>query len=135
MTIPINNRIVLIIGPTTSGKSTMAKKIQDQFQGSSVIVSHDEVFYQVNQNQSQSAIELEFRLFYISSILEAISDHQNQLVIIDGINLAYKNVLDILNQLQEIGYKDRITLLKTDLPIDLHLLFCEQRDDERFRRE
>ncbi len=134
MTIPIHNRIVLIVGPTTSGKSTMAKKIQEQFQGTSVIVSHDEVFYKVNQNQPQYAIDLEFQILYISAIKEAILDQQNQLVIIDGMELLYKNVLETLNHLREIGYEDRITLLKTDLPIDLHLLFCEQRDDDLLRR-
>ncbi len=133
MSIPINHRVVLVVGPTTSGKSTMSRKIRDGFSGTSVIVSHDEVLLGVNQNQPQNVIDLEFRLQYLNRIQEAVSNQKNQLIIIDSFNIGSQNLQAVLLFLQLLGYHDKVTLLKTDLPFSLHTEFCMKRDDLQFR--
>ena len=133
MNIPINHRVVLIIGPTTSGKSTMAQKIVKGFSGTSVIVSHNDILLTVDQNQPQNVIDLEFRKRYLNQIQEAVSNKENQLVVIDSFNIGKQNVEAILIFLQLLGYQDKVTLLKANLPFSLHLDFCVKRNDKQFR--
>lgn len=135
MTIPINNRVILIIGPTTSGKSTIAKRIQEQFDEKSILISHDGILMEVNKNQTQSEIDFEFRIRYITKIKEAVQNQENRLIIIDAVCLQSKNVLAILSTLKMSGLQDSVTLLKTNLPLELHLLFGKQRNDQQFREQ
>jgi len=104
MNIPINHRVVLIIGPTTSGKSTMSQKIVKGFSGTSTIVSHDDVLLTVDQNQPQNVIDLEFRIRYLNQIQEAVLNKENQLIVIDSFNIGKQNVEAVLTFLQLIGY-------------------------------
>ena len=60
--INIKNRVCVLIGPTTGGKTTLAHRIQKEFEGKSVIVSHDEVLKEIPKNQSQYDINTQFRI-------------------------------------------------------------------------
>ena len=48
MTIQISNRLVIIVGPSTSGKTTLSHKMKKDFDGNSIIISHDVVLDKIN---------------------------------------------------------------------------------------
>lgn len=52
MNVNINNRLVLIVGPSTTGKTILSKKVKEDANVKSVVISHDEVLNKINKNQS-----------------------------------------------------------------------------------
>ena len=117
----LNNRLIIIVGPSTTGKSTLAKKINEESPEKSVIISHDEVLKKVNRNQSQDAINLQFRLKLIEQIAKAINDSSNKLIILDTLNYDSQALLAVLSIIRIfIKYTGGITLIKMNIPLELH---------------
>lgn len=121
MEININNRLILIVGPSTTGKTTVAKKINSEAPVKSVIISHDEVLKKVNKNQSQAQIDLDFRLSFIDDVTNAINNSSNELVILDTVNFNAQALFAILCIIRKgINYTGGITLIKMNPPLQLH---------------
>lgn len=129
MNLDITNRLVLICGPTTSGKTTLANRIKNESPVSSIVISHDEVLAKVNKNQSQEKIDYEFRMRFISEINAAIcSDYS--LIILDTLNIRNKALTSVLIILRALlKYTDEITLIKMNLPMDLQKEFILKRKE------
>lgn len=70
MEVNINNRMVLIVGPSSTGKTTLARKIKQEFDKKAIIISHDETLKRINRQQPQEKIDLEYRLTLIKEIYE-----------------------------------------------------------------
>ena len=124
----LNNRLIIIVGPSTTGKSTLAKKINEESPEKSVIISHDEVLKKVNRNQSQDAINLQFRLKLIEQIAKAINDSSNKLIILDTLNYDSQALLAVLSIIRIfIKYTGGITLIKMNIPLELHKKYIFKR--------
>lgn len=126
MEVNINNRIVLIIGPSTTGKTTLSKKINEESQVKSKIISHDGVLNTINKNQSQEKIDMEFKLEFIKQISDAVKDSSNELIILDTLNIRTQGLMAILLTLKMLG-DDGITLIKMHPTLDLHTKYIIQR--------
>ena len=117
----INNRVVLIIGPSSTGKTTLSKKIEEESPVKSVVISHDDVLEGINKNRSQDEINLDFRLTLIEKIFDAINDNSNELIILDTLNYDFQALNAVLMFLRMfINYEDGITLVKMNPPLDVH---------------
>lgn len=128
MNININNRLVLIVGPSTTGKTTLSKRIKKEANVKSIIISHDEVLEKINKNQSQEQLDLNFRLTLIKEIAEAINDNSNELIILDTVNVDSKALLAVLLIIRMlINYTGGITLLKMNPPLELHKRYIFER--------
>jgi len=123
----ISTRLVVIVGPSTTGKTTLAKKISSEFKGKSIIISHDDVVNKINKNQPQDKIDMQFRLLLIEQIKDAINDESNKLIILDTLNIGYQSLLAFLCIIKAICYSNEITLFKTDLPFNLHEKYIRER--------
>ena len=53
MQIDIDSRIVIITGPSTTGKSTLANKILESSPVKAVVISHDAIANEINDKQSE----------------------------------------------------------------------------------
>lgn len=128
MNININNRLVLIVGPSTTGKTTLSKKIEKESQMKSVIISHDEVLEKIDKNQSQKQIDEKFHLEFIHQICDAIDEQSNELIILDTLNFDSKALFSVLFILRMfINYADGITLIKMNPPLELHKKYVQER--------
>lgn len=127
----LNNRLVIIVGPSTTGKTTLSKKISAEFPEKSIIISHDEVLARINKNQAQDAINLQFRLRFIEQITRAISDSSNKLIILDTLNFNSQALSAVLYTIRIfIKYTDGITLIKMNLPLELHKEYIIRRSQD-----
>ena len=50
MQIDLETRIVIITGPSTTGKSTLARSIKESSKINTLVISHDDIASIVNQN-------------------------------------------------------------------------------------
>lgn len=129
MCITINSRVVLIVGPTTSGKTTLAKRIKEEFPGKAIIISHDDIAMNLNKNNSKEQSDFEHRMKMISSIQSALDDEENQLIILDTLNIRREGVFAILMLIKLLGVDEEITLLKTNISLETHCSFFKNRND------
>lgn len=127
--IQINNQIVLIIGPTTSGKTTLAHRIQKQYHASSKIISQDDILNQEDKSQNQESLDSILHQKMASLIKDTVHDDKNQLIILDTLNIGMHSVSSLISTIKEIGYPGKFTLLKNHPSIELHRSFCETRND------
>ena len=128
MNVNINNRLVLIVGPSTTGKTILSKKVKEDANVKSVVISHDEVLNKINKNQSQEQIDLSFRLALINQISDAINDYSNELIVLDTLNFDSKALFAFLFIIRNfINYTDGITLIKMNPPLELHKKYILER--------
>lgn len=126
MNINIDNKLVIIIGPSSMGKSTLAKKMQDDFDGNAVIISHDDILEQTDKNQDQDSMNLEFRLRFFDAVGEAVHNKSNDLVILDTLNFNAQALFAVLMYTRRyLNYMGGITVIKMNLPLDLHKKYIE----------
>ena len=127
MTIPINHRMVLIIGPTTTGKTTLSYKLQKTAPISTTIISQDDVVISVNnQKNCGMLVSTAIRKKYSSLLKEAIKK-PGELIVLDMLNIRIFDVFETILRIKRQGYFEKITLLKMNLPFKLHDKFCGQR--------
>lgn len=128
MEINIDNRVVLIVGPSTTGKTTLSKRIQEESSRKSVIISHDEVLKTINQSQTKEAFDTDFRLTLLKRISDAIADTSNELIILDTLNFDLKALFAFLYLVRGyIGYNESMTLIKMFPPLELHVEYILER--------
>ena len=122
--IEISTRIVIICGPTSSGKTTMAYRIKNEFNGESIVISHDEVLATINQKQSQEKIDEQFRLAYFNSIKDAYQNKANQLIIIDSVNIRAINLqafIHLLTLFADVRLEE-ISIVKLWIPEEINII-------------
>lgn len=128
MKITIQDRIIIITGPSTTGKSTLAKQIKAMSPVPTVIISHDDILDKVNPKLSEEDKNEEFFTLFLKKISETLQDQDNALIVFDvpGINDDY--IFTLINLIEEINqYSDDITILKTNVPLNIHTEFMKLR--------
>lgn len=129
MNIPINHRMVLIIGPTTSGKTTLSYKLKKTAPVSTSIISQDEVVHSViDQDTCGMLFSTAIRKKYGSLLREAIKKPE-ELIVLDMLNIHIFDLFQTMFRIKKQGYFGKITLLKMNLSFELHDEFCGQRKD------
>lgn len=129
MTIPIYNRVVLIIGPTTSGKTTLSNQLKETFPGLVTIISQDEVSNSLNEEDTFSMfLTMKYRKKFAASLKDAIQS-PNKLIVLDTLNIRIFDVFQTICSIKRHGHFRKITLLKMNLPFELQSEFCGKRRD------
>ena len=127
-TIVIRTRVVLIAGPTSQGKTTLSKRIDAEFPGKSVVISHDEIVKSINPKLPKAAIDEEFREKFIAYVAVASMDPSIELIILDTKNIrksALNAFLFMIQYFGNISFND-ITLLKFNIPLKDNLVLARR---------
>lgn len=127
MNIDINNRFVMICGPTTTGKTTLAYRIKKECSGNCVVISQDEIIKSFPKGISKNECIRLCKNEVLRSIGIALKDPNVDLVVYETVALTALNVLAIQMALPFLNYHEPMTLLKMSLPIGLHFEFCRER--------
>lgn len=125
--INIKTRIILIVGSTSQGKTTLSTRIKEEAPGKAIIISHDEVLSLIDKKQQQSEIDNQFRMTLLRKIVEAVNDLRNDYIILDTLNISNKSLsafLSVINMF--VSGVDNILLLKLNIPESLNLLYAKQ---------
>jgi len=127
MPIPINHRVVLIIGPTTTGKTTLSYKLQKEAPVPTTIISQDDVVKSViNQENCRMPVSTAIRKKYSFLLRESIKNPE-ELIVLDMLNIHVFDVFETIFRIKRQGHVGKITLLKMNLPFKLQDQFCGQR--------
>lgn len=130
MNINIKNRLVLIIGPSTTGKTNLSKKIKREANKKSIIISHDDVLKDIDQSLPQEQRDYVFRLEFIRQIAEAIEDKTNELIILDTVNVKSQSLMAVLLIIRMvIGYTGELSLIKMNLSPEQHKRYVLKRSE------
>lgn len=129
--IPKRARVLVIVGPTSSGKTTLAKKLQTQFlPKKAVVISHDDIVNQISHSNfvNQEQQNMQFRIKLIMDIKNAVSSPENDLIIVDTLNVsstALSAFLILLNFFIP-GFSTKSILLKVQLPEKKNIEFARK---------
>ncbi len=133
MELKIKNRLVIINGPSCSGKSALADRIQEECSGKCVIIGHDDILEYVDKNQPQEKIDEEFRGLYLGTICNALSMPDIDLLVLDSLNIEIKRLLAFISLIRLVGeYRDPITLVKMNIDAKLHDEFIRKRTNDPY---
>lgn len=118
----IETRIVLIVGPSSQGKTTLAKRLEQELPGRNIVISHDEVLEGIDKDQPQEIIDLQFRETLLDKICEAADDITIDHIILDTVNRRKRNLATFIYLIRESLLEDEeITLIKLNIPESLNL--------------
>lgn len=118
----IETRIVLIVGPSSQGKTTLAKRLEKELPGRNVVISHDEVLEEIDKDQPQEIIDLQFRISLIAKICEAADDVGIEHIILDTVNIGKINLVAFILLIKmSLLEEEEITLIKLNIPESLNL--------------
>ena len=130
MQIDIKNRIVIITGPSTSGKTTLAKKIKEISPVNTAIIAHDDIAAMIDQNKTEDEKNEDFWAILIEKIGESLEDSENKLVVFDVLGIEDVYIYSLLQMIELVSsYYDDVTMIKMNLPVDKHLEFAKSRVD------
>ena len=125
------DRILLIVGPTSSGKTTLAHKLRDQIPSpkKAVVISHDDIVQEIANNiHEPKQRDQKFRVMLIERVTKAVADPKNDFIILDTVNIsktALNAFLVILNILIP-SFSSQCVLLKTWIPKEKNIEFAIQ---------
>ena len=83
MQIDIKNRIVIITGPSTSGKTTLAKKIKEMSPVNTAIIANDDIAVMIDQTKTDAEKNDDFWAMLIEKIGNSLENSENKLVVFD----------------------------------------------------
>ena len=130
MQIDIKNRIVIITGPSTSGKTTLAKKIKEMSPVKTVIIAHDDIAAMIDQNKTEDEKNDDFWAMLIEKIGESLEDSENKLVVFDVLGIEDVYIYSLLQMIELVSSSyDEVTMIKMNLPVAKHLEFVKSRID------
>lgn len=130
MQIDIKNRIVIITGPSTSGKTTLAKKIKEMSPVKTVIIAHDDIATMIDQNKTEDEKNEDFWAMLIEKIGESLEDSENKLVVFDVLGIEDVYIYSLLQMIELVSScYDDVTMIKMNLPVAKHLEFVKSRID------
>lgn len=135
-TLQIQNGLVFICGPSTSGKTTLAKRIFEQAPYRDKIwISHDQVlidFIRAHGYPNEAFFggiseedDEKFRMGVVKALHDAF--FQRKFVVFDGLYCDAKRLGELLLHMPCFGLDRPITLLKMFLPQELQLQFINKR--------
>lgn len=128
MEIKITNRLVIINGPSCSGKSTLADRIQEEYSGKCAIIGHDDILSFVDKNQPQEKIDEDFRDIYLGTICNALGMPEIDLLVLDTFNIEIKRLLAFISAIRLFGnYNDQINLIKMNVDSNIHDEFMKKK--------
>ena len=130
MQIDIKNRIVIITGPSTSGKTTLAKKIKEMSPVKTVIIAHDDIAAMIDQNKTEDEKNDDFWAMLIEKIGESLEDSENKLVVFDVLGIEDVYIYSLLQMIELVSScYDDVTMIKMNLPVAKHLELVKSRID------
>ncbi len=133
MEIKFNNRLVIINGPSCSGKTTLADRIQAEYKGKCVVICHDDILGFVDKNQPQEKIDEDFHHYFLAVICGALEEESIDLVVLDTLNVGIKQLLTFITVIKGFSnYQDLITLIKMNIDTKLHDEFIAKRTSDSF---
>ena len=113
--VKIVGRVVIVTGPVSTGKSSLCRKMVEQYhKGTCRVVQFQRA------NPSNSAM-LENMLKATNKIQEGIQSES--FVVIRTQNMTYESLVSLIVSIRVMGYKDEITVIKMNLPEELHIDF------------
>lgn len=139
-TLQIQDGLILICGPSTSGKTTLAKRLFDEMPyRDKFLLSHDEFlknylkkkgrpmkdFYDGLKGESDS----EFKTAIVTTIRDAFARHE--CVVYESLYCVPENLAQFLAIFPALGLKRPMTLIKLWVPQQLQMQFLKQRPDSR----
>lgn len=128
MEINIKNRLVIIIGPSCMGKSTLADRIQEGYNGRCAIIGHDDILEIVNKNQEQYKIDDEFHDYYLGTICNALTMPDIDLLVLDTFNIEIRRLLAFITTIRGVtNYSEPITLIKMNVDSKIHDQFMKKK--------
>ena len=83
MQIDIDSRIVIITGPSTTGKSTLANEILESSPVKVVVISHDAIADEINDKQSEKERSEELYIRLVNKVFVTLRNSENKLIIFD----------------------------------------------------
>ena len=110
----IEGRVVIITGPKSTGKSRMCERLSQCYSNkceSSIITFHHV------RHDNLTGLE---EIFKTQRQIEECLQTDGKLAIINTDDVVYEALKGLLVALKVMGYKDKITILKTDLSEELH---------------
>ena len=118
--ITIEGRVVIITGPKSTGKSRLCEKLSQAYskKGKSSIITFHHV-----QHDNLTGLE---EIFKTQRQIEQCLTSDGTLAIINTDDVAYEALKGLLVALKVMGYKDKITIIKTDLSEELHRDYWER---------
>lgn len=113
--VKIVGRVVIITGPVSTGKSWFAYKMMHAYDKESCVIVP---FCKANQN---NATMLDALLRAQKKIEDSLMS--NIFTIISTKSMTYESLRALIVSLRVMGYKDKITVVKMNLPEELHMDF------------
>lgn len=112
--VKIEGRVVIITGPKSTGKSRMCERLSQCYsnKGESSIIT----FHHVRHDNLTGLEEI----FKTQRQIEECLQTDGKLAIINTDDVVYEALKGLLVALKVMGYKGKITILKTDLSEELH---------------
>lgn len=128
MDINIENRLVVICGPTTSGKTTLTNRIKKEFSGNCKIIAHDDIISRLPKFINEKAQSQMFMNILLQELYKALDDESIDLIVLESIiYLMDQQLMLLLDTLEDMDYCDRVTLIKMHIPIELQIEYCQRR--------
>lgn len=130
MQIDIKNRIVIITGPSTSGKTTLAKKIKEMSPVNTVIIAHDDIAVMIDQTKTDAEKNDDFWAMLIEKIGNSLENPENKLVVFDVLGVEDVYIYSLLRMIELVNScYDDVTMIKMNLSVAKHLKFVKSRMD------
>lgn len=123
--VEIKTRLVLLAGPSSTGKTTLTNKLMWQAsQLSPVRVSQDEIIGRIPKGLSPDAWENTRQDLFIMAITEALFNPSAKLIVFDTSNISHESLYNFLMTIHTLAGEallTEITLLKLQIPKQRHL--------------
>ena len=130
MQIDIKNRIIIITGPSTSGKTTLAKKIKEMSPVNTEIIAHDDIAVMIDQTKTDAEKNDDFWAMLIEKIGNSLENSENKLVVFDVLGVEDVYIYSLLRMIELVNScYDDVTMIKMNLSVDKHLKFVKSRMD------
>lgn len=130
MQIDIKNRIVIITGPSTSGKTTLAKKIKEMSPVNTAIIAHDDIAVMIDQTKTNAEKNDDFWAMLIEKIGNSLENPENKLVVFDVLGVEDVYIYSLLRMIELVNScYDEVTMIKMNLSVAKHLKFVKSRMD------
>lgn len=131
---PINisdKGLIILVGPTASGKSTFANRLKAAAPHDTVIISGDKILEKIDKTQTDAQIDEEFKLKFMEE-LKSIHNPKDKFIVFDMIHTIRDITLQFMMWLIWCIVKfETITIIKFDLPLELQIEYSKKRELSR----
>lgn len=123
--ITIQTRIVVLAGPSSTGKTTLARKLLWQASSMNpVLVSQDEIIRRIPKGLSPDDWENTRQDLFINTITGALYNRSAKLIVFDTANVSHESLYNFLMTIHTLAGEailTEITLLKLQIPKQRHM--------------